>query len=570
MIGVVLGILVTAAPVVLLVLLVRRLTRPHAGAVDGRSVRRFFQYALLYGLLLVVAIGVTGLLVRLVESPPTVFGDDTDLARSLTFTVVGMPMLAGVVLWTRVLHRRDPAERDAPGWAVYLTVAGLTALVMAMADLHGVVSPAVTGRWAPDAGVAFLVWGGIWAVHAALLGRTVPAGLARGHLAVGSLIGLVTLLVGLASVLADAGRVLVVERAAPAFVSAADGGPVALAVVGALVWVWYWLLHYRAGPPDLLWLTYVLPVGVGASLVTAVVGSSLALYAVLVWVLGDPGYGAWPRHFAGTPAAVGAAVVGLASWWYHRQVLRASAPATRNDVVRLHDYLMAGISLVAAAAGLAVLVVAAIEALLPAAVVQRGASVANSLLAATTLLVVGGPLWWMFWRRIRRETARAVASEIASPVRRTYLLVLFGVGAVAAVVTVLVASYMAIRGALEGGVDARTWYEMRVPLGILVATAAVSGYHWRVYREDRAAAPRVGAERHGPRYVLLIGAPDDGVVAAVRKATRGDVRLWVRTDDPAPPWVTDEVVAAVSIDTHPALAVIGGADGIQSIPIQRP
>jgi hypothetical protein len=138
---------------------------------------------------------------------------------------------------------------------------------------------------------------------------------------------------------------------------------------------------------------------------------------------------------------------------------------------------------------------------------------------------------------------------------------------------VLVASDTAISGVLDTGFDATTVADMRIPLGILVATAAISGYHWRVYREDRRSAPGAAATgltgHRGPHYVLLIGAPDDGVVAAVRRATRGEVHLWVRTDVPATPWVVDEVVATVTADPHPALAVIGSTDGLRSIPIAR-
>nr|WP_297423154.1 DUF5671 domain-containing protein [uncultured Actinotalea sp.] len=572
MIGVVLSLLLTAAPVVLLVLLVRRMTRPGGGAVDGRSVRRFFQYAVLYGLVLVAGSGVTGLLARAVGPPTMAVGDDAELARALTFTLVGLPLLVAVVLWTRRVHRRESEERTAAGWAVYTTVAALTALVMTMAELHAVVSDAVEGRWAASSAVALLVWGGLWVLHVRLVRRTVPAPSARPHLAAGSLVGLGTLLVGLTAVIADAGRVLVLERGVDRLVSTTDGGALALAVTGALVWSWYWLGAYRRGRPDGLWLVYVLPIGVGASLVMAVVGAGLASYSTLVWFLGDPA-GTAVEHFAGTPAAVGAAFVGGVSWWYHRQVLRGAMEHERSEVDRAHDYLMTGIALLAAGAGVAVLVAAAIEVLLPPAVAERGASLANSLLAAVTLLVVGGPLWWAFWRGVRHATARATAAEVGSPVRRVYLLILFGLGAVAAVVTVLVASYTAISAVLDTGFEAATVGEMRIPLGILVATAAISGYHWRVYRDDRRSAPRAGAAgptgRRGPHYVLLIGAPDDGVVAAVRRATRGEVHLWVRTDAPATPWVADEVVAAVTADPHPALAVIGDADGLRSIPIAR-
>jgi hypothetical protein len=567
MIGLVLSLLLAAAPVVLLTLLVRRVTRPGGGAVDGGSVRRFFQYSVLYGLVLVATSGVTGLLALATGPRPTVADEDAQLAGALTFTLLGLPILGAVVLWSRSVHRREPEERSTPGWAVYATVTALTALVMAMAELYEVVGGAVEGRTEVAAGLTLVVWGGTWSLHVRLLRSTVPPHLARPHLAAGSLIGLGTLLVGVTGVIAEAGRLLLLESGEGTPASTVDGGPFALAVAGALVWWRYWLRGDRRARPDALWLVHVLLLGMGASLVMAVVGASLASYTALVWFVGDP---AWTsvRHFTGTPAAVGAAVAGGSSWWYHRQVLGGAAHPRRTEVDRVHDYLMAGIALSATAAGIVVLVVAGITSLLPAAVVERGGSAVNGALAAATLLLVGGPLWWVFWRRVRRATTAAVARELSSPVRRVYLLVLVGLSGVAAVVAVLVAGYAAVQGLLSGRMDAGTLHDVRVPLGVLVAAAAVAGYHGRTYREDRRTAPRIGAATHrGPRYVLLIGAPDDGVVAAVRRATRGEVRLLVRTDEPARPWVPDEVVAVVAVDPHPALAVIGAGEGLTTIPL---
>lgn len=567
MIGLILSLLLTAAPVVLLALLVRRMTRPGGGAVDGGSVRRFFQYSVLYGLVLVVPTGITGLLALATGPVPTVVDGDAQLAGALTFTLLGAPLLVGVVLWSRAVHRRDPEERSTPGWAVYVTVTALTALVMAMAELYEVVAGAVEGRTQVAAGLTLVVWTGTWYLHVRLLRSTVPPHRACPHLAAGSVIGLGTLLVGTTEVIAGAGRVLLLDSGDRTSASTVDGGPLALTVAGALVWSRYWLRGYRRARPDALWLAHVLPVGVGASLVMAVVGTSLASYSALVWFVGDPASTS-VRHLAGTPAAVGAAVVGGSSWWYHRQVLRAAGQPQRTEVDRVHDYLMAGIALCAAAAGVVLLVVAGVASLLPASVVERGGSVVNGALAAATLLLVGGPLWWVFWRRVRRATTVAVARELSSPVRRVYLLVLVGLSAVAAVVAVLVAGHEAVQGLLSGGMDAWTLFDMRVPLGVLVAAAAVAGYHGRTYREDRRTAPRIGAATHrGPRYVLLIGAPDDGVVAAVRRVTRGEVRLLVRTDEPAREWVPDEVVAVVAVDPHPALAVIGAGDGLTTIPL---
>jgi hypothetical protein len=65
----------------------------------------------------------------------------------------------------------------------------------------------------------------------------------------------------------------------------------------------------------------------------------------------------------------------------------------------------------------ALVAVALVDAVSPA--VQRdGGSVINEVLAALTLLAVGGPLWWVFWRRIRRARRDDPQLAVASVSRR--------------------------------------------------------------------------------------------------------------------------------------------------------
>ena len=97
-----------------------------AGPADGHTVRRFFQYLVLYGLLVVVAVGLSGLLGRLLDRDVLVSADEAQLARDLAFTVVGVPLFAGVALWSRRRLADDPAEARSLGWAFYVTAASLT------------------------------------------------------------------------------------------------------------------------------------------------------------------------------------------------------------------------------------------------------------------------------------------------------------------------------------------------------------------------------------------------------------------------------------------------------------
>ena len=60
------------------------------GAASGHSVRRFFQYGLQFGLVVVVAIGFAGLLGRFISPATLLVADQVSLARNFSFILVGL------------------------------------------------------------------------------------------------------------------------------------------------------------------------------------------------------------------------------------------------------------------------------------------------------------------------------------------------------------------------------------------------------------------------------------------------------------------------------------------------
>ncbi|WP_426978164.1 DUF5671 domain-containing protein [Pseudarthrobacter sp. O4] len=98
-----------------------------------RTVRRLIVYALLFALVVVAAVGLSGLLARLlVAGTALATGDVAGLARSLAFAVIGGPLAA--VLWWAVWRRLgEEPERASVGWGLYLAGAYMLALVIARA-----------------------------------------------------------------------------------------------------------------------------------------------------------------------------------------------------------------------------------------------------------------------------------------------------------------------------------------------------------------------------------------------------------------------------------------------------
>ncbi|MCR6494050.1 DUF5671 domain-containing protein [Cellulomonas sp. P24] len=568
--GLLSGLLTLAVPVLLIVWAVRHAGHRTGGPrADAHSVRRFFQYLLLYGLLIVATVGVSDLL-GLPLQEQSLAGDDSSLlARALTFVVFGLPMFVLLAAWSRRHLQSDPDEARSLGWAFYATVAPLTAVVVAMTTLQGVAATALAGQGADWPGLVHgAVWVAVWLAHLTVARRMLDDARRQGQLVLGALIGLGTSISGLVALLAAAVAALVLEPSTTVLANdpRALADAAATVAVGVPVWVVYWGRRFARARRTSLWFAYVLPVGVGGSSILAVVGASLTVYQVLVWTVGDPGSASAVQHFSGTPTAGACVVVGLLSWWYHRHVLVAAAPG-RTEVTRVYEYLMSGIALSAAAVGVALVVVALIDALLPARV-EIGAAVTNPLLAAVTLLVVGGPLWWAYWSHIGRVARATGTVELESPSRRVYLVVLFGIGGIAAVVSVLVAAFLAIQAVLRTGIDADVVRDLQIPVAVLLTTAVVSGYHGAVYRDDRSRLPAAGV-RHGPRYVLLVGGPDDGIGRAVAHLTGARVDVWTRDDGTAVPWVVEDVVAAVEASPAEAITLVAGPSGLEIVGMHR-
>lgn len=552
---------VVAIPVLVIVLVVRAVSARRGGAVGGgHGVRRFFQYLLLLGLLVVTLIGVVEL-VGLALDTGVLADTGGALARGLTFTVFGGGLLAVVVVWTRRTVREDPAELSSVAWTVYLTIAGLVLAFTTAAYLGGAVGAGLRDVRVDAGGiVGTVVWGLAWAVHWRLTRHTLDEQRALALMVLGAVAGWAVSLAGLIAVLGQ-GLALVVPTSSLVTGGSETAGVAEAAGVlaaGVLLWVphWVWRLsRFTTGP---VWHAYVLVVGVGASLVVTLTGASITLYRLLEWFLGDPGQAEPQAYLAATGLPVAMAVVGGLSWWYHRAVLASRAAVGRTEVTRVHEYLLSGIALAAAATGVALVVVALVDVVAPAPLVG---SVVNSVLAAVTLLVVGGPLWWWFWRRVERARRADPATEVASPTRRVYLVLLFGVAGLVAVVVVLVAAFIVVDDVIRSTVGSGTVRDLRVPLGILVAAGAVSGYHWMVQREDRTLAPPPAAHP-GQRLVLLVGPRDEALTAYVRRVTGARVDVWP-ADGPA--WEPEAVTAAVSRLVGPRAMLISGADGVRVV-----
>lgn len=482
------------------------------------TVRRLIVFTILFVLVAITASGIAGLLARLLETRPEFGQDAAGLAQSLAFTLIGGPLAA--LLWWFAWRRLDGPDRASVAWGLYLSGVSFVALVTFTTSLLGMLSDLVAGRWSPGALATGVAWLAVWIVHRLMAAnaRRSPLRLASVPVVLGAAFGLIVAVTGAVGALAalfDA-AVLPFEL----HIGAPWWRPVVQSLVwaagGALVWWWHWV-HERArrlsgGFAD---VTLVLTGVLGAAAL-ALAGLGFVVFVALRAIADreDP----WAEVLDPLGLGVAAAGVGAIVWLSHRAFVSERRPATRR-AARLVE---AGVGLVGAASGVGVVVNAILGSLSSP---LAGGDARTVLLAGVASLVVGAPVWWWAWRPGR------AATDAGAPGRRIYLVVVFGVSAVVAIIALLVVGYRIFEFALDGTGDLVD--RIRAPFGLLLATALVAAYHFVVWRRDREAAPT--GVRAFDRVVLVAGGDPGASVQAVREATGAVVTTWARADDAAAP-----------------------------------
>jgi hypothetical protein len=525
------------------------------------TVRRILLFVILFALVTVAAIGVSGLLESLFVGSEVISGSQGTLARSLAFTVIGAP-LAVLLWWWERRRLQDPAERDSVAWPLYLIAMSTTALVTATFALGTVLAvAAVGGRWRVGDLAVGVVWLIVWMLHRFVAQRpaTAPTRLVTVSGLIGSTFGLAVAASGAVTALAELLTPVLDGFAVPIVGSSGWGGRVAQgliwAALGALVWWWHWHRE-RAGRARGSFAAVVIVVIIGVSAAATVFAT-----ATLLWIglrlLFDRSTETVAEITAPLDLALAVALVAGVVWAAHGVVLSRWTPRVR-DAARL---VVSGVGLLGAAIGFGV-VVNALLASITSVVVDDDPR--TLLLAGVSALVVSAPVWWLAWRPTRRVTA----AEAADPARRVFLVAIFGASAIVAIVTILLIGYRLFEAVLGSQSMDVVIERVRAPLGLLSATALVFAYHFTVWRADRRAVPSAPRPAFG-RVTLMIdeGAAGDALVQRVRAATGARVDVWPSAA--GEPGLSDAHADAVVAALGAVAAALAGADGAPQNPDGR-
>jgi len=534
------------------------------GAAPQTSARRVVVFILLFALVVIAAIGLSGLVGRLLGSSDILISDDvTGLARSLAFTLIAGPLAA--VLWWTQWRRLRGGERASVSWGLYLAAMSTVSLVTAAVALLTGLAVLVRGEWQPQAIATGIVWAGVWAWHRWMLRHRdkSPVRLVTTAPVIGWVFGLLLAAGGAITMLSSLVDAAVESLLTPVSV----GDPWWILSVQALIWllgggiVWWWHWYHDGARALLGGLADVALVVVGTTLaaIVGVAGLATTLFVVLRLML-DPSE-AVGLIVEPLGVAVGAALIGPLVWRYHHGRLHSRRHTTRLAA----GVLAAGVGVVAAASGLGVIVNAVLAGVTPSLV---GSDARTLLLGGLSALLVGGPVWWVAWK----PTTVVDAATAASAVRRLYLIIVFGLSAVVAIITLLVIGYRIFEYVLGDVPGAGLLDRVRAPLGLLAATGLVAAYHFVVWKRDRsliAATPR--SEPRIARVILVTEVDPGPLAQAVTDATGAAVTVWRATasrESGAAATPEQLAEALANVVAQRVLVVMGPEDRIDVIPLQ--
>ncbi len=525
------------------------------------AVRRIIVYAILFALVIIAAIGVAGLLGRLLETGGALAGDDaTGLAESLAFALVGTPFAA--LLW-RVAWKalEQPTERTSIAWALYIAGAYIVSLVVFVTGFVLTATAAIDGRWEPRDFATGVVWLGVWWWHRWMSRHPLkaPTRLTSLPIVAGWVFGLIVGIGGsaaaLRSVVSAAMRSLteLFALGEPWWMSALQD--LVWGAAGVLVWWWHWM---RFGRRDATGLSSVAVVvaGVLAPTVMTVGGIGLTIFLALRLGLDRP---AELEELLEPLDGLPVALVGALVWAYYAGVARHRSEATRESI-RL---VVSGVGLAATATGIGVTVNAVLASLSPA---LAGTDARTLLLGGISALVVGVPVWWVVWR----PGVRPEASRAASMGRRVYLIAVFGISAVVALITLIVIGYRVFEFFLDNVTGEGLIERTRAPIGLLIATALAAGYHFSVWRRDRTSAGALTPRTRSIAHVYLVSGSDiPNQQHALEALTGAKVTVWQRAQSisDAPPSDEQFAHALDGVSGNRVVVVVGPAERIDVIPL---
>lgn len=556
------------------------------------TVRRLFYYGVSFVALMLAASGLQALLSATIDAISSdVIARELSggIAFGVAAFVVGGPVWLAFWLLAQRSVRKFPTEAGSVGRKVYmygvLTVAAATAagtLTALLIDLFA------SGSFAGGLFAGAIVWLGVWVFHwVAETQEGQPTGssrtLRRLHVYSASVYGVALLLAGtgtlLATLLGATYDALFTEalvgRSGFAFNEGLLRSGVAMTMVGAAWWAWYWHRSARADEDSMArqWVLYGFGVFGGTAI--SIAFAAALVEQALAWALAaDRGSAA--LAFDVVPGALAGVIAGGGLLGYHAASAQQEAKGDRAQRgQRTSRYLLAGTGLGTLTVGLVLLFGVIIGILIPGAapLVAGSRWWSDPLAFGLTTTLVGAPLWLYHWSRQQSALPGDPSEREALP-RQVYIYGVFGIAVLSATGALIAVIVSVVSASLDGNLGGGVLGDTKWALGVLLTTALVGAYHGLVLREDQALVPTLTAAPIvvAKRVTLLAHGDAHALAKAIEASAAGTVITWRRLDIEVAPANADIDLDALATRIQEApvdrLLVIVHVDGVDVIPYE--
>lgn len=492
--------------------------------------RPVILHGLLFILLLVVATGLSALLTAVFHGFDAQQVSTEQLAMAFAFSLVGIPL--AWLLWRSIRKRlAHPSAFDAAIFSLQASATYLATLAAsscaALAVLSGLIAPSAQGAWQPTLGTA-LGWGAVcaWQHRQIVAERTAPRQFAHLAAAVGNYFSVALVALSLVASLKAALEILVRPENALAGATGLQHLLVAVIWLGgaSALWFWHWKLRRVQKMSDPFSDVLLIALGLAAPAL-ALLLSGAKLFS---WV--------WPQAWstqertglllAGGPQLLAIVMAAAVIWIYHQLQLRSGLRSAA--VVNAARLVLGGLGLAVLATGLGMILNALFAAIAASVTAEYPVRLLGHGLG---LLIFGTAAWLGYFKPLKPSPADS---------RSVYLVLFFGASSTVALISLLVLGYRIFEYYLEAGNRLDSLLDaVRVPLGWLVATAAVAGYHfvlWRADKQSNAASSGTSAVDHSSvtrRAVIIVGPAASEPMAAPLAARPGLSVAWIASAGPA-------------------------------------
>lgn len=463
MIAGIVPLLFTAVLIYFAVIGIKETINKHPGLHGMLFIRDFFKYLALFISVLITCFGLSGILTYLLNYQQDIFTSKLDLARWMSFSVIGIPIVLLISRWINREFKRNSQSQESFVWHLYLFLATGVSLLLWFLPLQNSLRTFAGAPYSPRALSSTLIAFLVWVVHINLT-RGLSSKIMTAQFFFGTFVGFTGVAISLISFL-DSGISTVMNlnigkyQVAEAIILLITALPLALFYFGDL--------GSRASSFELRF--YSTAGGLVPTILFVSVAASVALNLALTWYLGETDQ-IYERYFNDLPGTIGAVVVLTAFHFVFRSLTEGFA---RDQLIRIYQYLVSGGTLIATSFGFGTVLVGLLA----------DQDRVNTLITGLSILVITAPNWFYHWRLCQSAARGDQSRKSEEPARRFYIYFFIGAPVIVGIGSLVWLTFNGFKALLVGNQEL---WQSRYPISSLIATVILAIYHYKVLQKERA------------------------------------------------------------------------------------